>query len=103
MCYHGTMGKLKEACPVTKVILLLSDSWTMLIMRALIEGPKRFCELEKWLGDISSRTLTLKLKRLTAIGLVAHRSDGYYVVTRKGSGLKIIERAMLKYQKLYLS
>ena len=91
-----------HVCPITKVAELLSDTWTMLIMRALTEGPKRFCELEAWLGKISTRTLTLKLQKLTTEGLVEKLPDGYYKATQKGAGLKIIERAMVKYGEQYL-
>lgn len=93
----------KQSCPLTKVAELLSDTWTILIMRALTEGPKRFCELEQWLGDISTRTLTLKLSKLRKQGMIKKQKDGYYVVTAKGSGLKIIERAMINYGKKYLA
>lgn len=89
-------------CPITKVATLLSDTWTMLIMRSLTEGPKRFCEMEVWLDGISTRTLTLKLKRLIDAELVVKNIDGYYAATKKGEGLKIIEKAMIKYRKLYL-
>lgn len=89
-------------CPITKVAKLLSDTWTMLILRSLTEGPKRFCEMEKWLDGISTRTLTLKLKRLMDEELVEKNVNGYYQVTEKGAGLKIIEKAMVKYSKLYL-
>ncbi len=92
----------KHVCPITAVAELLSDTWTMLIMRALTEGPKRFGELEAWLETISSRTLTLKLKRLIAEGLVEKTVDGTYEATEKGKGLKIIETAMVKYSERYL-
>ncbi len=95
-----TVGK--ELCPIREVAELLSDTWTMLIMRALTEGPKRFCELEAWLENISTRTLTLKLQALTEKGLVQKRADGVYEATKKGSGLKIIEKAMVKYSEQYL-
>lgn len=92
----------KQTCPITKVAELLSDTWTMLIMRALTEGPKRFSELEQWLGDISSRTLTLKLSKLKEQGMIEKREDGCYIATEKGDGLKIIERAMMTYGEKYL-
>ncbi|MBP9669234.1 MAG: helix-turn-helix transcriptional regulator [Candidatus Pacebacteria bacterium] len=92
----------KESCPITKVAELLSDTWTMLIMRALTEGPKRFSELEVWLGDISSRTLTLKLTKLQEQGLVEKTEEGTYRATKKGKGLKMIEKAMVKYSEEYL-
>jgi DNA-binding HxlR family transcriptional regulator len=92
----------KHVCPIREVAELLSDTWTMLIMRALTEGPKRFCELESWLQNISTRTLTLRLQALTEKGLVIKQEDNYYAPTEKGKGLKIIEKAMLKYSEQYL-
>jgi DNA-binding HxlR family transcriptional regulator len=92
----------KIVCPITKVATLLSDTWTMLIMHALMTGPKRFCELETSLTHISTRTLTNKLKRLTAEGLLSKGEDGLYRATKKGEGLKLIERAMVKYSEKYL-
>lgn len=71
-------------------------------MRSLTEGPKRFCEMEAWLNGISTRTLTLKLHRLTELGMIEKGSDGYYRTTEKGAGLKIIENAMIAYSQQYL-
>ncbi len=92
----------KQACPITRVAELLSDTWTMLIMRALTEGPKRFSELEKWLDGISSRTLTLKLETLKKRELIKKSPEGIYESTEKGKGLRIIEKAMIEYGKKYL-
>ena len=92
----------KHVCPITGVAELLSDTWTMLIMRSLTESPKRFTELQTWLETISSRTLTLKLKKLVKVGLVAKSKEGVYAATEKGKGLKVIERAMIKYGEQYL-
>ncbi len=89
-------------CPITKVATLLSDTWTMLIMHFLIEGPKRFCELEKSLDGISTRTLTLKLSKLLEDGMIAKKDDGSYSATKKGKGLKLIEDSMRKYEKKYM-
>jgi DNA-binding HxlR family transcriptional regulator len=95
-------GQTPTTCPITRVATLLSDTWTMLIMHALTTGPKRFCELEKELDGISTRTLTLKLQKLTSEGLVEKNADNAYIATKKGAGLKIIEKAMKKYSEQYL-
>ncbi|MBP6923982.1 MAG: helix-turn-helix transcriptional regulator [Candidatus Pacebacteria bacterium] len=95
------MKGTKTTCPITKVATLLSDTWTMLIMHALTEGPKRFCELENTLSGISTRTLTLKLQKLTAENLI-EKHNNLYRATKKGAGLKIIEKAMRKYSEQYL-
>lgn len=93
----------KATCPLTQAAELLSDTWTMLIMRALTEGPKRFCDLERWLDGISTRTLTLKLEKLKKEGMLERSSEGVYTATEKGKGIRIIEAAMIRYSKLYLS
>lgn len=92
----------RSDCPTTKVAEILSDTWTMLIMRSLTESPKRFSELEKWLDGISSRTLTLKLETLKKRGLIAKSDEGLYEATEKGAGLRIIEKAMIEYGKKFL-
>ena len=51
-------------CPITKTAALLSDTWTMLVVHSLLEQGKGFCDLERDLDGISTRTLTLKLKKL---------------------------------------
>ena len=70
-------------------------------MHALTEGPKRFCELEIALDGISTRTLTLKLQKLIAEGLI-EKEHSISQATKKGAGLKIIEKAMKKYSEQYL-
>ncbi|MEK7079817.1 MAG: helix-turn-helix domain-containing protein [Patescibacteria group bacterium] len=97
------MKTLETTCPITKVAQLLSDTWTMLIMHALITGPKRFCELERELPGISTRTLTSKLKKLEEEELVCKNvATGHYEATKRGAGLKLIESAMMEYEKKYL-
>jgi len=74
----------------------------MLIMHFLIESPKRFCDLEKVLTGISTRTLTLKLKKLLEDKMILKTKDGSYSATNKGKGLKLIEDSMRKYEKKYM-
>lgn len=96
------MESPETACPITKVAKLLSDTWTMLIMHTLLSGPKRFCDLERELSGISTRTLTLKLRKLSDEGLLEKGADGRYMATERGKGLKLIESAMKRYEEKYL-
>jgi DNA-binding HxlR family transcriptional regulator len=96
------MKNPQVVCPITKVAQLLSDTWTMLIMHFLLTGPKRFCDLERSLNGISTRTLTLKLRQLATDGMVKKAKDGLYTITNKGKGLRLIENAMKRYQEQYL-
>jgi DNA-binding HxlR family transcriptional regulator len=97
------MKKAQPAeCPITKVAKVLSDTWTMLIMHHLITKPMGFCELERALGGISTRTLTLKLIKLCEEKMVVKDREGLYTATERGKGLKMVEKAMMRYQEQYL-
>ncbi len=85
-------------CPVAKTATLLSDTWTMLIIRDLLKGKMRFSELEKTLAGISSRTLTLKLKCLEGADIVT-KSDIYYTLTPQGKKLETVIAAMESWGK----
>lgn len=56
---------------VREVLDRISDKWSLLVVRALDEGPLRFGELEKAVAGISQRMLTLTLKHLVEDGLVS--------------------------------
>lgn len=74
----------------------------MLIIRDLLDSGRRFCDLERSLAGISTRTLTNKLKRLEQERLVRKAKDGCYEVTAKGKGLRAVEVAMRRYGEKYL-
>jgi DNA-binding HxlR family transcriptional regulator len=88
-------------CPIKKTAGLLSDIWTILIIRELILSDQRFCELENSLSGISTRTLTLKLKKLIEEKLV-EKTDTNYILTKKGRKLSEVFDAMNAYGKKYL-
>jgi DNA-binding HxlR family transcriptional regulator len=53
--------------PLAKLLGILSSPWTMLLLHRLhVEGPKRFGELKRRLGSISTKTLTERLRMLEA-------------------------------------
>jgi DNA-binding HxlR family transcriptional regulator len=74
----------------------------MLIIRDLLDAKCRFCDLERSLEGISTRTLTLKLRRLEQEKLIRKSKDGCYEVTAKGKGLRTVETAMRRYGEKYL-
>lgn len=88
-------------CPTARAANLLGDSCTLLIIRDLLESPRRFGDLQESLSGISSRTLTNKLKELEERGIIAHR-EAAYSLTKKGKGLAPVEKALRAYGKKYL-
>lgn len=53
---------------------LLGERWTLLILRELMLGPRRFGAIRAELPGISANVLTQRLESLTAAGLVRRRA-----------------------------
>jgi DNA-binding HxlR family transcriptional regulator len=62
-----------QFCPIAKATEILGEKWTILIIRELIMGARRFNELQRGLGDISPALLAARMKSLEAQGMVARR------------------------------
>ncbi|MEI7765638.1 MAG: helix-turn-helix domain-containing protein [bacterium] len=90
--------KYHNDCPIAKVATLLSDPWTMLVIRDLLKNEMRFSDLERSLVGISSRTLTSKIKNLESEGII-QKKDLIYFITKKGAKLEKVIDAMHAYGK----
>lgn len=66
---HASCNRDRKA--MVQVLARVGDKWTIMIVAALSEGPMRYGELHREIGDISQRMLTLTLKGLTEDGLVS--------------------------------
>jgi DNA-binding HxlR family transcriptional regulator len=60
----------EESCPVARAVRVLDGKWTMLVIRDLLGGTRRFSELRASLAGISPKTLTDRLRELEQHGLV---------------------------------
>ncbi|MBX6752616.1 winged helix-turn-helix transcriptional regulator [Thermorudis peleae] len=59
-------------CPIARAAQLLGDHWTLLIVRDLAQGCKRFHELQRSTG-MSPTVLSDRLRHLEAAGLISRR------------------------------
>ena len=62
-----------QFCPLTRAVEILGERWTILIVRELFLGPKRFSDLKAALGGVSPSVLADRLARLEEKGIVARR------------------------------
>ena len=88
-------------CPFRNVLDQVGDKWSFLIFAVLEDGPKRFNEIKRLVGDVSHRVLTRKLRDLERDGYVLRTVHPVrppkveYELTRLG-------RSMLKPIKQFL-
>ena len=58
------------ACPIETTVSVAGSKWSILILRELMEGTKRFGELQRGIGTISQKMLTTHLRSLEENGLI---------------------------------
>jgi DNA-binding HxlR family transcriptional regulator len=79
-------------CLLARALERLGDRWSLLVVRDLLTGPKRFTDLMDRLGGITPKTLTQRLRELDDTGIVqADRVPGrrevWYRLTDAGQEL----------------
>ena len=88
-------------CPrYEHAIQLLGKRWTGLLLDALMDGPRRFCELTATVEGLSDRVLSDRLRELEVEGVVERivypqipvRVE--YKLTEKGLALKPVVEAI---------
>lgn len=57
-------------CPVALTVSMIGSKWKLLIMRDLMEGPRRFSGLHRSLAGISQKVLTENLRAMERDGLL---------------------------------
>jgi DNA-binding HxlR family transcriptional regulator len=73
-------------CPARTTLALIGDTWSVVVIMALGEGPRRYGELLERIGGISKKMLTQTLHKLERNGLV-RRDAGLYELTDLGASL----------------
>ena len=76
----GSIGAVAEpsespATPLAEALASVGDRWTLLIVDALLDGPRRFGDLNKALPGIAPNVLSQRLRNLESQGLV--RAERY--------------------------
>src|SRR3954454_19963272 len=69
------MGRHHDATPspLADALARVGDRWTLLVVAALLDGPKRFNELQEALDGIAPNILSARLKQLGEHALVVAR------------------------------
>lgn len=61
-------------CPIRDVLSRLGDKWSLLVLVSLqTNGVMRFGDLQRSIGDVSQRMLTVTLRTLEADGIVERK------------------------------
>ena len=96
---YGTQA----ACPVARTLDVVGDRWTILVLRDLSFGRRKFSALQGSLKGISANLLSDRLKKLEQSGMVeqvaysAHPPRFEYKLSAKGRAFVPVLVAMVTY------
>lgn len=89
-----------QACSVARFLDQLGSRWTLLIVRDLLVGPRRFKDLLYSAPSMGPNLLTERLRQLQDLGILEKAgpgSAGSYVLTDKGRALEPVILAMARW------
>ena len=85
---------------ISKAAKIIGSKWTILLFNSLLEGTKRFGELQKEIGNINPRTLSKRLHDLEKEGYIKKKIYAQvppkveYTLTKKGEVFKQVIKAV---------
>jgi len=97
-----------QACPVARTLELVGERWSLLIVRDLLPGPRRFQDLQASLPGVPPNVLSDRLKTMEEHGLVSrrfyseHPPRAEYALTSRGKELGIVVGALAAWGSRHL-
>jgi DNA-binding HxlR family transcriptional regulator len=97
------MKRYDQYCPIACSLGLVGERWTLLVVRELMHGPKRYTDLVDGLNGIGTNILAARLKELEAAGLVEKRklpppaASTVYELTPTGQELRPVLHELARF------
>ena len=87
------MIRYGQYCPIAKALELLAERWTLLLVRELLMGSRRFNELRRGVPLMAPSMMSQRLKAMTSAGIIVRtrepsRRSFEYRLTDAGQELK---------------
>lgn len=104
----GVSRGYRQYCGVARALELVGDRWTLLLVRELLSGPKRFTDLVHGVPEIPRRVLVERLQLLEQGGVVRQRrlrppaGASVYELTPRGDELRPIVHELARWGAVLL-
>ncbi len=86
-------------CPAARALEVIGEKWSLLIVRDLLAGQRRFGDLRRSLASITPKWLSVRLRALESAGVVereaASQREVWYRLTPKGQALAPVIDALV--------
>jgi DNA-binding HxlR family transcriptional regulator len=95
----------KQNCALAQASDVIGERWSLLLVRDLLVGPKRFGELQQSLLGIGTNLLSSRLRELEAAGIIERLDDREnphcYGLTEAGKALETIVLPLVRWGLTY--
>ena len=95
-----TYGSYNDGCAAAHALDLIGERWTLIVVRELLLGPKRFSDIQNDVIGIGPSVLTRRLHELESAGIARRRrlpgigQVDVYELTEWGYGLEAVNTAL---------
>ncbi|HWG56520.1 MAG TPA: helix-turn-helix domain-containing protein [Gaiellaceae bacterium] len=102
------MKRYDQYCPIACSLGLVGERWTLLVVRELMEGPKRYTDLVAGLPGIGTNILAARLRDLQTAGLVERHelpppaASTVYELTDAGRQLRPVLHELARFGARFL-
>lgn len=100
MATRRSYGSFNDGCAAAHALDLIGERWTLIVVRELLLGPKRFSDLQRDVIGIGPAVLTQRLHDLEAHGIAGRRRlpgpgrTDVYELTEWGGRLEAVNTAL---------
>ena len=95
----------KQNCALAQASDLIGERWSLLLVRDLLVGPRRFNDLQSSLKGIGTNLLASRLKDLESAGIIERQARGtgghVYALTESGKALEPTLLALVRWGLAY--
>lgn len=104
-----TAFRYAQFCPLARAAELIGERWTLLIVRELLMGPRRYSDLRRALPGVSASVLSERLARLERSDIVVRRrlpppvASGVYELGETGRALQPVVHELATWGARFLS
>jgi DNA-binding HxlR family transcriptional regulator len=109
MTTTGSRPQQDDACRTRVVLDMVGDKWSLLVVRNLRQGSRRFTELKRDIDGISQRMLTVTLRSLERDGILTRTVHNVmpphvsYELTPMGKSLREAAAPLLEWSITHLA
>lgn len=95
------MYRYEQHCPVARAAEVITEPWTLLVVRELLRGSERRADIARGVPKMSASLLAARLRTLESHGLVT-RADRRYRLTEAGRELRPIVEQLGRWGQRWL-